>query len=128
MSPLRAESQRDRQYSVSILRGRGGRPPQARGVPTPTSVIVDYIDEYRNRFGVDPICTVLRQAGIEIAPSTYYAAKKRGTLSAAALEETYAANTVHQLHVANRRLYGVRKVWHAMKSAGHQWAVIRSAG
>ena len=82
-------------------------------------MIVDYIDEYRHRFGVDPICTVLREHGIKIAPSTYYAAKKRGTISTAALEEAYAANTVHRLYVANRRLYGMRKMWHAMKRAGH---------
>ena len=29
--------------------------------------MVSYIDEYRDRFGVEPICTVL-----PIAPSTYY--------------------------------------------------------
>ena len=48
-------------------------------------MIVDYIDEYRHRFGVDPICTVLREHGIKIAPSTYYAAKKRGTGTAPGL-------------------------------------------
>lgn len=82
-------------------------------------MIVDYIDEYRLRFGVDPICTVLREHGIKIAPSTYYAAKKRGKVSAAALDEAYAANTVHRLYLANRGLYGVRKLWHSMKRAGH---------
>lgn len=56
-------------------------------------MIVDYIDECRLRFGGDPICTVLREHGIKIAPSTYYAAKKRGKVSAAALDEAYAANT-----------------------------------
>ncbi|SNT53617.1 Transposase InsO and inactivated derivatives [Rhodococcoides kyotonense] len=82
-------------------------------------MIVDYIDEYRHLFGVDPICTVLKEHGIKIAPSTYYAAKKRGTVSAAALDEAYAANTVHCHFVANRRLYGVRKMWHSMKRSGH---------
>lgn len=42
-----------------------------------TSVLVDYIDQHRDRFGVEPICTVLRRAGMQIAPSTYYAAKTR---------------------------------------------------
>ncbi|MBF0817627.1 hypothetical protein [Microbacterium paludicola] len=41
----------------------------------PTAVLVDYIDEHRDRFGVEPICHVLRDAGLKIAPSTYYAAK-----------------------------------------------------
>lgn len=82
-------------------------------------MIVDYIDECRLRFGGDPICTVLREHGIKIAPSTYYAAKKRGKVSAAALDEAYAANTVHRLYLANRGLYGVRKLWHSMKRACH---------
>ncbi|AMY20334.1 hypothetical protein A3Q40_02971 [Rhodococcus sp. PBTS 1] len=62
---------------------------------------------------------MLTEHGTKIAPSTYYAAKKRGTVSAAALVEAYAANTVHTMFVANRRLYGVRKMWHTMKRAGH---------
>ena len=33
-------------------------------------MIVDYIDEHRDEFGVEPICEVL-----QMAPSTYYAAK-----------------------------------------------------
>ena len=35
-------------------------------------MIVSYIDEYRDRFGVEPICTVL-----PIAPSTYYEHKAK---------------------------------------------------
>ncbi|MDP9823645.1 hypothetical protein [Nocardioides massiliensis] len=43
----------------------------------PTAVLVDYIDQQRARFGVEPICAVLKDAGVQIAPSTYYAAKTR---------------------------------------------------
>jgi len=43
----------------------------------PTAVLVDYIDQHRDRFGVEPICAVLKDAGVQIAPSTYYAAKTR---------------------------------------------------
>lgn len=82
-------------------------------------MIVDYIDTHRDRFGVDPICAVLTEHGMKIAPSTYYAAKKRGPIFDAALTEAYAANTVHTVYLANRRLYGVRKMWHAMTRAGH---------
>ncbi|MFZ2172707.1 MAG: IS3 family transposase [Rhodococcus sp. (in: high G+C Gram-positive bacteria)] len=92
--------------------GGGGRPP--------TAVIVDYIDAHRYRFGVDPVCAVLTEHGISIAPSTYYKAKARGRVSAAELADAYAANAVHAVYVANRRVYGVRKMWHAMKRAGHQ--------
>jgi putative transposase len=82
-------------------------------------VIVDYIDAYRHRFGVDPICAVLTEHGMPIAPSTYYAAKARGPVSPAALAEAHAAHAVHTVFWANRGLYGVRKMWHAMKRAGH---------
>jgi putative transposase len=34
-------------------------------------VIVEYIDDHRDKFGVDPICRALsEQAGVQIAPST----------------------------------------------------------
>ncbi len=82
-------------------------------------MIVDYIDAHRKRFGVDPICAVLTEHGISIAPSTYYKAKSRGRVSATELADAYAANTVHAMYVANRRVYGVRKLRHAMKRAGH---------
>jgi putative transposase len=42
-----------------------------------TAVLLDYIDQHRGQFGVEPICTVLRKAGMQIAPSSYYAAKTR---------------------------------------------------
>ena len=83
-------------------------------------MIVDYIDAHRERFGVDPICAVLTEHGIRIAPSTYYKAKARGRVSAAELADAYAANAVHAVYVANRRVYGVRKMWHAMKRAGRR--------
>ncbi len=49
----------------------------------PTAVVVEYIDAHRDRvvegrrLGVEPICAVLKDAGVQIAPSTYYAAKTR---------------------------------------------------
>ncbi len=36
-------------------------------------MIVAYIDAFRGRFGVEPICAVLTEHGITIAPSTYHA-------------------------------------------------------
>ncbi|ANS28069.1 Transposase for insertion sequence element IS629 [Rhodococcus opacus] len=82
-------------------------------------MIVDYIDAHRSRFGVDPICAVLTEHGISIAPSTYYKAKQRGRISSTELADAYAANAVHTLFVANKRVYGARKLWRAMKRAGH---------
>ena len=38
-------------------------------------MIIDYIDTYRDRFGVEPICRVLAEHDVAIAPSTYHARK-----------------------------------------------------
>lgn len=82
-------------------------------------MIVEYIDAHRDRFGVDPICRVLTEYGMQIAPSTYYAHKQRGTISAATLSEAYAAHAVYQQFEKNRSVYGVRKMYHTMWRAGH---------
>ena len=44
----------------------------AGGARPPTSVMVAFIDEHRDELGVEPICKAL-----QVAPSTYYAAKSR---------------------------------------------------
>ena len=36
-----------------------------------------FIDEHRHMFGVEPICRVLREHGVGIAPNTYHVAKNR---------------------------------------------------
>jgi putative transposase len=85
-------------------------------------VIVDYIDAHKARFGVAPICTVLTEHGLPIAPSTYYrvrALRAGAGVSDADLADAYAANAVLDCWRANREVYGVRKMWHAMRRAGH---------
>ncbi len=81
-------------------------------------MIVDYIDDHKTKFGVDPICRVLTEHGLKIAPSTYYAAKKRG-ISAATWADAHAANVLFDLWNTNRGIYGVRKLWHAARRGGH---------
>ena len=81
-------------------------------------MIVSFIDECRDRFGVVPICTVLSEHGMQIAPSTYYAAKAK-PVSDADLTDAYAANALLGLWIANRGVYGIRKLWHAAQRAGH---------
>jgi putative transposase len=72
-------------------------------------VIVDYIDEHKERFGVEPFCAVFKDAGAKIAPSTYYAAKNRPP---SARSRTDAATTtlIEKVHEDNFGVYGVRKV------------------
>lgn len=82
-------------------------------------MIVAYICEYRDRFGVEPICAVLSGHGMKIAPSTFYGHLAR-PVSDAVLAEAYLVNAVVDAHRANWAVYGVRKMWHALRHAGHQ--------
>ena len=81
-------------------------------------MIVDYIDSQRERFGVEPVCAVLAEAGISIAPSTYYARSKT-PLTDVELDEAYMANQLRSLWQNNWGVYGARKLWHAARRAGH---------
>jgi putative transposase len=81
-------------------------------------MIVDYIDSSRGRFGVEPICAVLAEAGIQVAPSTYYA-RSKGWLTEAEFADAYLANELRSLWQDNWGVYGARKLWHAARRAGH---------
>jgi putative transposase len=76
-------------------------------------VIVAFIDANRDELGVEPICKVL-----QVASSTYYAAKKR-TPSARAIRDAVMGQMLMALWVANRKVYGAHKLWKAARRAGH---------
>ncbi len=59
-----------------------------------------FVDDNRDEFGVEPICVTL-----QVAPSTYYAAKKR-VPSARAIRDGVMMPILLTLWVANRKLYG----------------------
>ncbi len=71
-----------------------------------------YIDENRGRFGVEPICTTL-----QIAPSTYYAAKRRPP-SARALSDATLKPELSRIHEDNFGVYGARKLWRQLLREG----------
>ena len=75
--------------------------------------MVSFIDTNRDEFGVEPICDVL-----QVAPSTYYAAKKR-VPSARQLRDAVMVPILVALWTANRKLYGAHKLWKAARRAGH---------
>lgn len=77
-----------------------------------------FVDEERVRFGVEPICRTLRSAGVQIAPSTYYAAKSR-PLSPRAVRDAVMMPILLALWQANYSVYGTRKLWVAARRAGH---------
>lgn len=82
-------------------------------------MIVDYIDEHKALFGVEPICAVLSEHGCKIAPSTYYARTGRGP-SVRAVRDAVWMPVLLALWVANRKVYGAHKLWHAARRAGHE--------
>jgi putative transposase len=86
-----------------------------------TAVLVDYIDQHRAEFGVEPICTVLRQAGMPIAPSSYYAAKTRPP-SARSLADEQHRVVIRKVHKDNYGVYGVRKMHAELNRRGHRIA------
>ncbi len=61
-------------------------------------MIVDYIEQYKNVLGVEPICTTLTSADVPIAPSTCYAARTRPPSARAVRDEELKAviARVHQ--------------------------------
>lgn len=72
-----------------------------------------FIDANRDEFGVEPICDSL-----QVAPSTYYAAKKRAP-SARQLRDQTMIPILVGLWAANRKVYGAHKLWKAARRAGH---------
>jgi putative transposase len=71
-----------------------------------------FIDAHRARFGVEPICRTLA-----VAPSSYHAAKSRPP-SARSVNDATLAEIVGRVHLANFGVYGVRKVWKALRRLG----------
>ena len=69
-----------------------------------------FVDAHRDRFGVEPICAVLTEHGVGIAPSTYYAAKSRPP-SARARRDGFLCDVIARVHRDNYDAYGAVKVW-----------------
>jgi transposase InsO family protein len=76
-----------------------------------------FIDEFREEFGVEPICRVL-----PIAPSSYYARKAAEAdptrASRRARRDARLRDRIRALWSGNRGLYGARKIWHALRRDG----------
>jgi transposase InsO family protein len=79
--------------------------------------MVAFIDDYREAYGVEPICRVL-----PIAPSTYYEQKARqadpirrpGRL----VRDVGLREEIERVWKENRSVYGARKVWLQLKREG----------
>ena len=73
-----------------------------------------FIDQHRERFGVEPICAVL-----PIAPSTYFAHAARradpNLRSERARRDAELIPEVQRVYRENFEVYGVRKVWRQLR-------------
>src|SRR3712207_2665065 len=76
-----------------------------------------FIDQHRDRFGVEPICKEL-----QVAVSTYYAAKSR-LPSVRVLHDEWLTKHIKRVWDENYQVYGARKVWRQL--AREQIAVAR---
>lgn len=73
-----------------------------------------YIDEHKDRYGVEPICEHL-----PIAPSTYYETKKRSP-SRRALRDAELEGEIERVYKDNFSCYGARKVWRQLRREAHR--------
>ena len=109
----RAEArQRDPAQGVGVFRPGGARPP--------TEVMVDFIDEHRDEYGVEPICAVL-----PIAPSTYYehagaAARSRRGVRRARSATTSCAPRSGASGTRTSQVYGAAQGLAAARPRGHR--------
>ena len=77
-----------------------------------------FIDAHRVTFGVAPICRVLTEHGVPIAPETYYARRRRPRSARAGRDERVLVEIVRVHTAARGGLYGARKVYHQLRREG----------
>ena len=91
-------------------------------------MIVAFIDEHKDSFGVEPICRDL-----QIAPSSYYAHRARAP-SPRSVTDAATTEVITKVHADNYGVYGARKVHAELNRQGHPVArctvqrLMRAAG
>jgi putative transposase len=73
-----------------------------------------FIDEQRERFGVEPICRALG-----VSASAYYQ-RATGARSQRRIEDERLLELIRATHAANYYAYGYRRTWKALRRAGHE--------
>ena len=93
----------------------------AGGARPPTEVMVQFIDDHRDAYGVESICTV-----VPIAPSTYFWHKARHAdptrRSARVQRDDEWRREIQRVWDDNQQVYGPRKVWRQLRREGHRVA------
>ena len=98
-----APRERDPEGRVRVFRDRARRRPNE---------VSAFIDEHRDRFGVEPICRTLG-----VSASAYYQ-RARGERSARDVEDERLLAVIRETHKANYEAYGYRRTWKALRRAG----------
>jgi putative transposase len=76
--------------------------------------VTAFIDEHRDRFGVEPICRTLG-----VSASAYYH-RRTGEPSARRQQDERLLGRIREVHLANYEAYGYRRTWKALRRAGEQ--------
>lgn len=71
-----------------------------------------FIDQHRDRFGVEPICRTLG-----VSASAYYH-RATGARSARAVQDERLLGVIRQTHKDNFEAYGYRKMWKTLRRQG----------
>jgi putative transposase len=73
-----------------------------------------FIDEHRERFGVEPICLTL-----DVSASAYYQ-RATGERSARSISDERLIARIREVHEQNFECYGYPRVWHELQRQGEQ--------
>lgn len=73
-----------------------------------------FVDEHRERFGVEPICRILG-----VSASAYYQ-RASGERSAREIEDERLLGLIREIHERNYYCYGSWRMWRALRRAGEQ--------
>ena len=73
-----------------------------------------FIEEHRQRFGVEPICRAL-----EVSASAYYE-RAKGKRSARAISDARLLERIREVHERNYCAYGYRRMWIALRREGEE--------
>lgn len=71
-----------------------------------------FVDEYRGRFGVEPICR-----SVQLAPSTYWSAKRRPPSARSIRDEEFKVE-IRRVFEENYGVYGAPKIWAQLNREG----------
>ncbi len=89
-----------------------------------TGVMVSFVDEHRDEYGVEPMCSVL-----PIAPSTYYERRARAEdpdrRPAREKRDEELRPQIQRVWNDNQAVYGADKVWHQLGRATYDRSPVR---